>query len=201
MDFDWKSAVKAIAPTIVGAVGTPAAGMATKVLIDAVLGGQATGDPVADEATLAGALAAGMTPELRAKIVEADNVYRIEVLRAASRAREIDADLDKAYIADTSDARKAHAGDVGVFRLGMAVLATFFLLMGVVTWGCFELLTGGLRAADPSTVGIVTGLLGTVIGYVAANAQQVIAYFFGSSKGSADKTAAMAAAVANVRKS
>jgi hypothetical protein len=45
---------------------------------------------------------------------------------------------------------------------------------------------------------IVSALIGTVVGYVAANAQQVVGYFFGSSKGSADKTDALAAAVRGV---
>ena len=45
---------------------------------------------------------------------------------------------------------------------------------------------------------IVSALIGTVVGYVAANVQQVMGYFFGSSKGSADKTDALVAAVRGV---
>jgi hypothetical protein len=50
-------------------------------------------------------------------------------------------------------------------------------------------------------VAAVFGFLGTVVGYVAANAQQVVSYFFGSSRGSQDKSAAMAEAIKSLPKS
>jgi len=40
---------------------------------------------------------------------------------------------------------------------------------------------------------VESALAGTLVGYVSAKADQVVVYFFGSSKGSADKTAIMAA--------
>ena len=51
---------------------------------------------------------------------------------------------------------------------------------------------------DVAIVATVAGLVGTVVGYVAANAQQVVSYFFGSSRGSADKTAAMATTISRL---
>ncbi|TCG03738.1 hypothetical protein BZM27_46190 [Paraburkholderia steynii] len=41
---------------------------------------------------------------------------------------------------------------------------------------------------------MVAGFVGTVIGYVSANAQQVVGFLYGSIKGSEQKTDAMAAA-------
>jgi hypothetical protein len=101
----------------------------------------------------------------------------------------------KAYIDDTADARRAHAQDNKVFWLGIAVLGIFAMVMSASLYGSFQMLTGGITIKDVSVVAAVSGFVGTLVGYAAANAQQVIAYFFGSSKGSQDKTNAMAAAV------
>jgi hypothetical protein len=49
---------------------------------------------------------------------------------------------------------------------------------------------------DPAVVGII----GTLIGYVSAKADQVVSYYFGSSSGSKDKTAAMSDALSQVGK-
>lgn len=98
----------------------------------------------------------------------------------------------KMYVEDTSHARTAHASDRNVFRLGVAVLVTFAITMGMCLYGAYQILTGGITIKDVAVVAAVSGFVGTVVGYVAANAQQVIAYFFGSSKGSQDKTNAMA---------
>lgn len=90
------------------------------------------------------------------------------------------------YVDDTKDARHSNAGDDKVFWLGIAVLLTFAILMGVVLYGSYQIMTGTMRV-DMASLSIVSALIGTVIGYVAANAQQVVSYFFGSSKGSNDK--------------
>lgn len=101
----------------------------------------------------------------------------------------------KTYVGDTANARTVNAGDRGVFWLGIAVLVIFALTMGASLYGSFLILTGGITIKDVAVVAAVSGFVGSIVGYVAANAQQVIAYFFGSSKGSQDKTNAMADAV------
>ena len=119
--------------------------------------------------------------------------------------RELDIDLAKlnaateqAYLSDVQDARQSHGGSLGVFWLGIAILLTFAGVMVAVLWGSFQMIAGLIPIKDAGFASTVAGLVGTVIGYVAANAQQVVGYFFGSSKGSADKTDALAAAVRNV---
>lgn len=77
--FDWKAAVGTIAPGLAAVLGGPLAGGAVKVLADALLGGS-SGDQVADEAKLAGLLAGGITPELRAKILEAEQQIKLAVV-------------------------------------------------------------------------------------------------------------------------
>jgi len=93
--------------------------------------------------------------------------------------RALDVQEAKVYVDDTASARQAFNKDDKVFWLGVCVLVTFACLMsGALMTGYFKV--------DPNVAAITSGLIGTVVGYVAANAQQVISYFFGSSKGSKD---------------
>lgn len=188
--MDWKKLITAVAPTIGTALGGPLAGAAVKVLGEQILGVENAGEKAVEAAVLK-----GLSPEQLVAIKQADNSFAIRMRELDIDLGRLNADTEKAYLADTQDARKAHANDPGVFWLGIAVLVTFTLVMGAVLWGSFELMTGGITVKDVAVVGMVSGLIGTVVGYVAANAQQVVAYFFGSSRGSAAKTDAMAAAV------
>lgn len=86
-------------------------------------------------------------------------------------------------------------GSRGLFWLGVCVLSIFFIINLSCLYGCFQILTGGLVIKDTSVTTVVFGLICTINGYVASSATQVLSYFFGSSKGSADKTAAMADAM------
>lgn len=92
------------------------------------------------------------------------------------------------------DARAKHSQNQSVFWLGVAIILSFAVVVGVSLWGSYLLLSGGITIKDVGIVAAVFGFLGTVVGYMAANAQQVTGFFFGSSKGSGDKTDAMARA-------
>lgn len=182
MSFDWKSLVKAVAPTIATALGGPFAGLGVRALSEALLG-----TPDGSQDDVAAALATA-SPEQILAVKQADQEF-------ALRMKELDVDLDKAYIADTSDARHVFAENKGVFNLGIVILLTFAGVMIAVLFGSYQIMTGGITIKDVAIVATVAGLVGTVVGYVAANAQQVVSYFFGSSRGSADKTAAMSATI------
>lgn len=185
MSFDWKSIVKAVAPTIGTALGGPLAGLGVKALSEALLG-----TDTGSESEVAAAVM-GANPEQLLAMKQADQAFAVKM-------KELDIDLDKAFIADTSDARHVFAENKGVFRLGIVILMTFAIIMIAVLWGSFELMTGGITIKDVAIVATVAGLVGTVVGYVAANAQQVVSYFFGSSRGSSDKTAAMSNAISRL---
>lgn len=185
MNFDWKTLVKAVAPTIATALGGPFAGLGVRALSEALLG-----TPDGTEQDIAAAMATA-TPDQIMAIKQADQEFAI-------RMRELDINLEKSYINDTSDARHVFAENKGVFNLGIVILLTFAGIMGAVLWGSYEIMTGGITVKDVAIVATVSGLVGTVVGYVAANAQQVVSYFFGSSRGSADKTAAMSSAISRL---
>ena len=188
--MDWKKLVRAVAPTLGAALGGPLAGSAVKVLSEAVLGrDNATQDEIAE------AVLHGLSPESIVALKQADQAFSVRMRELDIDLARLNVDADRAYMADTQDARQKHAGDRAVFWLGISVLLTFAGVMTAVLWGSFALMTGGITVQDVAIVGMVSGLIGTVVGYVAANAQQVVAYFFGSSRGSQQKTEAMAAAV------
>lgn len=196
-EFDWRAAVKAIAPTIAGVAGGPLAGGAMEVLADALLG-ESTGDPVQDEAKVAGLLSAGITPELRAKVLEADAALKLALVEAGVREKEIAARNEQAYLADIDSARRAHAQTQGVLWLGYVINVASYACVGGVLWGCFRLLgTNGGITVDPGTAAMLGGIVGAAVQWLLANAAQANSFFFGSSPGSRQLSSNVGAAVSN----
>lgn len=183
--MDWKSIVKAVAPTIGAALGGPLGGTALRTIAGILLGDENASEEAIQQAVISA------SPEMLLSLKKADQEFE-------KAMRELGIKEQALYVDDTKHARDSHKGDRAVFRLGLAVLSTFALVMGFSMYGAYELLTGGMHVQDMGVVAAVFGFLGTVIGYVAANAQQVVAYFFGSSAGSKQKTDAMSEAVSNM---
>lgn len=160
--------------------------------------GAALGVKVDASADAIGKAVANATPEQMLALRTAEMAFqeRMQAMNFADVAdlRKVALEEARMYVGDVADARHAHRGDDKVFWLGIAVLAIFALTMGAALYGSFQILTGGITIKDVAVVAAVSGFVGSIVGYVAANAQQVIAYFFGSSKGSSDKTNALAAA-------
>ena len=104
----------------------------------------------------------------------------------------------KAYIGDVQGSREKFAANQGVFKLGIVILLVFSASVGLSMWGAYLLLSGGITIKDIGIVAAVFSFLGTIVGYMAANAQQVVGYFFGSSKGSGDNREALAASVTHL---
>ncbi len=184
--MDFSSVVKKALPWI-GAAATsnvPALITLAAQAVGSVLGVDvpATGDDITTAI-------ANATPEQLAALRsrEMDFKERMQAIgfEHEHEMRALDVEETKAYVADTASAREAFSKDDKVFWLGVCVLATFAALMFGVMFGCFLLMTGYFKV-DPNVAAICSGLIGTVVGYVAANAQQVVSYNFGSSKGSKD---------------
>lgn len=162
MDFDWKSLVGSVAPTIATALGGPMAGMAVKALGSALLG-----DETASEKDVVAALA-GATPDDLLKLKQADQAFE-------SKMAELGVDLERIAANDRASARNMQATTKAwiVPTLAGLTVAGFF---GVVGW----VLSG--------KVSLESTLLGFVLGQVSAKAEQVYNFYFGSSAGSKEKT-------------
>lgn len=169
---DWKSIVGAVAPALATALGGPLAGVAVAELSKAVLGQEN-----ASETDLAAAVATGGADVL-VKIKEADRAFAV-------RMRELDVDLERLHQTDRASARdrEARTGDRATPRVLAAVIVGGFLAT------VYMVLAGYVQGLkDP----MVAGMVGTLIGYVSAKADQVVSYYFGSSSGSAAKTELLA---------
>jgi hypothetical protein len=181
---DTLGTLKALAPTIATAIGGPVGGFAVKALGE-VFGVEFGSKDEALEAVKSA------TPEQLLAMKQADQSFALQM-------KSLGIDVFKLEVADKQSAREHFSKDGKVFWLGVVVLMTFAATVGAACFGAFHILTGGMAIKDLGVVAAVFGFLGTIIGYVAANAQQVIGYFFGSSQSGEDNGKAMAAAFAKL---
>lgn len=111
------------------------------------------------------------------------------------RFRELEVEEQRLYVEDREGARKAFGTDRAVFWLGMAVLIAYAVVLTGSLYGAYWLLVkGGMAALDAGSVAAVFGLIGAIVGYIASDAKMVISYYFGSSRGSSDKSDTLAKA-------
>lgn len=189
-----KKLVASVAPGLATVFGGPLAGSAVAVLADKLLGGS-SGNKDLDEVNLVDAMKGGITPEVRAAIVAADKEVRLAVIAAGVRERELDVEVDKAVLADTANARQHGAGNGDLLTLGVIILCVWAVLTAATLYGLFALLTGEVKIVDVGVVATIFTVLGSTIGYVSGIAQQVVSFFFGSSRGSLAKTNVMGEAI------
>lgn len=150
-----------------------------------------------------GQAVANATPEQLLALKDRDLAFQ-ERMQAMGFAHVADMarlalDETKVFVADTADARSKNAGDNKIFVLAIVILAAFAILVIGVLIVLYRMISGEITA-DPGTVAVVAGLIGTIVGYFAANAQQVVSYFFGSSKGSQNSGNAVREALSETMK-
>lgn len=171
MAFDWKHLVAAVAPSLATALGGPLAGLAVKTLSNVLL------DKENGTEAEIGAALQGATGDQLVRLREADNSFAVQM-------KALDVDLERINSLDRDSARKreTNTGDVWTPRI------IGFLTLGGFLWAVFYVLSGQVQGlTDPVSV----GMIGTLIGYISAKADQVVSYYFGSSAGSAKKTEAL----------
>ncbi len=165
----WKVAkgvLGAVAPTLATAIGGPLAGQAVRAIGDALGLG-----PDVDEAAVAQAVSQA-TPEQLLALRKADSDFTIKM-------RELDIDVLAIDQRDRADARAMKIATSGRATevLAFVVVAGFLGTVYAVLAGYVD----GLK--DPLTATLV----GTLIGYVSAKADQVVSFYFGSSSSSRAK--------------
>ena len=166
-----ESIIKTVAPMLGTALGGPLGGAAAGYVTRAIFG-----DDTSKTAKDAAALikAGNLTPEQLAALKAAENDFVIEMERLGIRREEIAAG-DRASARN----REAQVGGYANPILAGVVVAGFFAVCAAVI--------SGHAGADPATATLV----GTVVGYASAKADQVVSYYFGSSAGSKQKTVAL----------
>lgn len=197
---DWKKLVGGIAPALGTILGGPLAGGAIQILANSILGGS-SGTPATDEAKLSTVLAGGITPELQAKLLDAENQIKLAVVAADIRTKELDVETTKSYIADVADARAHNANTVGILRLGYIVNFLSYTCVFMLLYGCYRVLNGvDLHAVDPGALVAISTLLGGVVQWVMSNAGQANGFFFGSSPTARANSSQLATSVSDTAK-
>ena len=165
--MDWKTVLGTIAPTAATLLGGPLAGLAVDAL------GKALGMEQPTVETVKAALTTGqLTGDQIVAVKQAEQALVL-------RMRELDIEADRLEMQDRDSARvrEASVKDTVNAWLAAVIVGSFVLMV-------FGTLLGWTKAE--------TVLAGTLIGYLSAKAEQVLAYYFGSTKGSAQKTKLLA---------
>jgi hypothetical protein len=162
---DWRKIAATVAPALATALGGPLAGIAVSEMSRAVLG-----KDDGDEAEVGVAIATGGADALlKLKGAEAEFKLKME---------ELGLESDRLAYADTASAREREvkSGDTITVQILAAIIVGSFLAI------VYKVLFSGSQ--------VDSVIAGTLIGYVSAKADTVVGYYFGSSRGSSDKTKA-----------
>lgn len=190
MDIDWKKALPYLGALATGNV--PAlVGMAAKDI------GDALGTPIAPTLEGIDQTLKAATPEQLAALRQVEADLKVKLRGLDIEEKKIEADTTKAYISDTSDARKWNANTHGILVLGYLINAASYACIAGVLLGCFWLLGGQKLVIDPGIAAMVGGIVGACVQWVMSQTSQSNSFFFGSSPSSRQVSADLASAVRN----
>jgi uncharacterized membrane protein YeaQ/YmgE (transglycosylase-associated protein family) len=167
--MDWKNVIGTVAPWIATALTGPLGGMAVGALADAL------GLSDKTESAIKQALS-GATPEQMLAIKQADQNFAVRMQELGFQNMQA---LEKIAADDRDSARKR---EVSVQDYTPRILA--YLIVGGFLGMAYGVLFKQMNADSV--------LAGTIIGYLSAKAEQVAAYYFGSTAGSKQKTELLA---------
>lgn len=161
MNFDW---LKTLAPTVASALGGPLAGIAVEAL------GKAFGVDAPTREKVEQVLANGQ--------LSGDQLLQLRTAELALQQTEQELGFKFAEL-EIRDRDSARSREVQVKDNTNKILAYTIV-------GSFVALVAGTMLGWAQ---VDSALAGTLVGYLSAKAEQVLAYYFGSTKGSAEKTA------------
>lgn len=165
--MDWKQTLAAVAPGLATALGGPLAGVAATALSNKLLGKDTGTLDEIGEAVLTG------KPEVLAQMKAAEQAFQKDM-------KALDIDLERIHQADRASARQRETSAADSW--------TPRILAGITTVGFFAILgwlvVEGKPVAGGDAMLLLLGSLGTAW-------TGIVAYYFGSSAGSAIKTKLM----------
>lgn len=167
------SILEQVAPTIASMIGGPFAGMGVSA-IEKALGLQPTGDKNAALQAVANA-----TPEQLLALKQEDN-------RHEEALAKLDIDRDTLAMQDRDSARKMQIETKDLTPRVIAIV-TFVGFFATLAWIALGKMPAGTVGSESFT--LLLGSLGTIL-------TQIVAYYFGSSAGSAKKDDTLKAALA-----
>lgn len=165
--IDWKKIVGTVAPALATALGGPLAGVAVKTIATQVLGKEDATEQEVEEAIL------NANPQMLLQLRQLDLEFKKTMTDAGIQLEKI-ASEDR----NSARLREVNAHDSWTPRILAAVIIIGFL------WCVYAVLSGYIDdLKDP----MIATLVGTMIGYTSAKADQVVSYYFGSSASSKAK--------------
>lgn len=171
MSGKWKDIVRKVAPALGTVLGGPLAGMAVKTIGDKLLG-----NPNATEDELEAAIAAASPADL-IRLREIDKSFEKEM-------RALDIDVFRLEVEDRKSARDLYRTNYwpqvilsGVFIVGY--LSTLWVVLA--------------GKVNPNLTPEMLGMAQVILGVLTAAVPQILSFWFGSSFGSREKTAHLAA--------
>lgn len=167
MSDKWKNILRKAAPTLGAALGGPLVGVATAAISEALLG-----KPNGTEKEIEEAMSIA-SPDVYLKLRDLDNTF-------AAKMKQLDIDVFKLEVEDRVSARQLYS----VNYWPQIILSSAFLFGYFLT--LILLLTGEVHVPPEwkDTFSIVFGV-------ITANLPHIMAFWFGSSFGSKEKTAAL----------
>jgi len=170
-----KKILASVAPALATALGGPLAGMATATIAREVLGKPDASPEEVEQAILTSG------PEVLVKLREIDRRFEAEM-------RKLDIDLAALEVKDRDSARRMFKVNIWPQVILSAIFVGGYF---AILWALFAQLRGGALGEVPDWVlGLSTTLLGVLTGEV----PRIMAFWFGSSLGSKEKTRALAKA-------
>jgi hypothetical protein len=167
--MDWKAIIGGIAPTIATALGGPLAGLAVEGL------GKAFGMDQPTVKKVQAAITQGqLTGEQIAQIKAAEIALQV-------RMTELDITEDQLYAADRDSARKMQIGAPSAWP-GVLSAITTTAVLGVIA----ARMSGMALPQDPTTI--------QLIGSLTTGWGMCLAYWFGTTRGSSEKSVLLAKA-------
>jgi K+-sensing histidine kinase KdpD len=158
--MNWKSIVGTVAPTIATALGGPMAGAAVKFL-----GDQFLGDENASEKKVA-EFVQSATPDQLLHLKKADQEFAIKM-------EELGVDVFKLEVEDKKDARRNHKDS----KMPAIMTVVLTLLIAAILWALFYVpVPDGAKE-----------VLFFILGIVTKEWANSLHYWYGTTKGSADK--------------
>lgn len=165
--MDWTTVLKTLAPTVASALLGPLGGVAVAALGNILGVSEATQDKIATAITTG-----QLTPEQVGELKKLELQYLEHERERGFKYAELEfKDRDSARV------REATTKDNTNKILAFTVIGAFIAMVGATLLGYAK---------------VESVLAGTLVGYLSAKAEQVLAYYFGSSAGSAQKTALLA---------
>ncbi|EKD22656.1 MAG: hypothetical protein ACD_84C00020G0004 [uncultured bacterium] len=200
--FDIKTAIGSYAPILAKMLLGPLAGGAVGSLVE-VLGLTPSGNQDKDVDAIGKVIQSGnLTPDQIMAIKKEDQRHAEIISQQGIDLTKINNDHIQAMKAfemqeaglvvdDVKNAREHNANSKEMWYFAWFVMGIFAIVMISVLVGCYFLLEKTV-AVNPNLAVAIAGLVGSVVGYVAANAQTVINFIFGGSIGSRNSAKGLA---------